>query len=382
MKKSAPLARWVTAPQIAAMHVMRVLLLSLTCLVCLSAASRAQASPAATASAPPSAEPSRLPADWHRGLCWVGPANAAEMQRVKELGANWVSITPFGYGQQSAQQIPTRYRHSRFRSESLDTMRKLTRMAHAQGLAVMLKPHLWYARGGEWRGDIRPQDEAAWWRFYRGYGEFLRPYLRMAQEEKVELFCIGTELCSTTDNEELWRKLIADARKIYPGQLSYAAHWREELWCIRFWDALDLVGVQAYFPLVEFGDRRATQAQMRGGWEPWMQRLRELASKTKKSILFTELGYQPRVGTTHEPWLWNMPTPYSEAAQRDAFAAFFQAAAAELAMSGGSAESKRPWLLGVHIWKWFSYTRRPHRRVDFSPQGLPAELVLRQWFRR
>ena len=292
-----------------------------------------------------------------------------EMAGLAKMGVSHVSITPFGYGQRTALEIPERYSHSRFRSETLETMRRLTRQAHANGLKVTLKPHLWFSRGGQWRGQIRPQDEAAWWRFYSAYRDFLRPYLELARDERIALFCLGTELGGTTDNEKLWRRLIADARKTYSGQLTYAAHWNEEPWRIRFWDALDVIGVQGYFPLIDFEDRPATGEQLRAGWRPWMAKLRALSERENRPVLFTELGYQPRVGTAHRPWVWNMPTPFSAEAQVNAFDAFFAAA------------DGQEWLQGAHIWKWFSYERRG-RRSDFSPQGLPAEELLRGRFSR
>lgn len=45
------------------------------------------------------------------------------------------------------------------------------------------------------------------------------------------------------------RRLIRQIRRVYHGPLTYAANWSGEYKQIRFWDALDYVGIQAYFPL-------------------------------------------------------------------------------------------------------------------------------------
>ncbi len=309
-----------------------------------------------------------LPENFQRGVCLVGTPSEEELRRLVRVGVTWISITPFGYGQREATRVPDGgYRPSRYRGESLGAMREHARLAHKLGLSVLLKPHLWFTRGGKWRGDIRFDSAEDWRAFYEAYRDFLLPYLRMAEKQKIEAFCLGTELPGTTSNEEMWRKLIRDARKIYKGKLGYGAHWWDESEKIRFWDALDWIGVQAYFPLVDQGEKEASKEQLLRGWKPWMDRLGRLAKISKRPILITELGYKPRVGTAHRPWEWNSKSAFSEKAQARAYEAFFEAV------------QKAPFIHGVHIWKWFTWRRRRHQ--DFSPQGLEAEKVLRHWFR-
>ena len=42
----------------------------------------------------------------------------------------------------------------------------------------------------------------------------------------------------------------------------------------------------------------------------------------------------------------------------------------------------KPWLAGVHVWKWFTDSRDEHGPTDFSPAGKEAEDVLKEWFTR
>ena len=62
----------------------------------------------------------------------------------------------------------------------------------------------------------------------------------MAEEEKVDIFCIGTELEKFIEHRPAyWRELIAEVRKVYKGKLTYAANW-DEYKRVPFWDALGL----------------------------------------------------------------------------------------------------------------------------------------------
>ncbi len=311
---------------------------------------------------------SLLHKEFGRGVCWVGPENEKEIKRLVKLGVTWISITPFGYGQRVPGEVPKGgYRHSRYRGESIETMRKVTRLAKRYGVKVILKPHLWFTRGGKWRGDICFTTDEAWQAFDRAYWAFLKPYLELAQVEKIDAFCLGTELSGTTTNKKLWLGIIERSRKIYGGSLTYAAHWWKEWETAGFWHKLDWIGVQAYFPLVDFEDRNPTHKELLAGWKPWLAQLEKLSKKTGKPVLFTELGYKPRLGTTHKPWEWRSRTAPDEGAQAEAYRGFFEAVRGRKAF------------IGVHIWKWFTYAKRRHQ--DFSPQGLEGEEMLRRYFR-
>ena len=62
------------------------------------------------------------------------------------------------------------------------------------------------------------------------------------------MFSVGTELqIPALQREADWRQLIKDVRAVYSGKLIYSANWYEEYEGIKFWDALDAIGVQAYF---------------------------------------------------------------------------------------------------------------------------------------
>ncbi len=47
-----------------------------------------------------------------------------------------------------------------------------------------------------------------------------------------------------------WKELIADARTVFSGRMTYAANF-DEYFDVSWWRYLDMVGINAYFPLRE-----------------------------------------------------------------------------------------------------------------------------------
>ena len=101
----------------------------------------------------------------------------------------------------------------------------------------------------------------------------------------VRLF--STEL-SRTESRPEWRQLIAKVRTIYHGRILYAANF-DAFERTPFWDALDAIGIDAYFPLS--GDRHASDRALQGGAREVVARIDAVASKWKRPVILTELGY-------------------------------------------------------------------------------------------
>ena len=38
------------------------------------------------------------------------------------------------------------------------------------------------------------------------------------------------------------------------------------------------------------------------------------------------------------------------------------------------------WIVGVYFWKWYPHPPKYPTEGDFTPQGKPAEEVLKNWF--
>jgi hypothetical protein len=189
------------------------------------------------------------------------------------------------------------------------------------------------------------------------------------------LLVVGTELATAARTRPaFWRALIAEVRSVYDGPLTYAANWYDEYEHIPFWDALDYIGVQAYFELTDAPD--PSRAMLQQSWHPHREALARLARATNRPVLFTEIGYRSAPSAAARPWQWpsrsERGTAPADTLQARLYDAFFESLWA------------RPWFAGAIIWKWRpDAPSRPDRHaLGFSPQDKPAEQVLQRWYTR
>ncbi|TMQ47380.1 MAG: hypothetical protein E6K71_10130 [Candidatus Eisenbacteria bacterium] len=314
-----------------------------------------------------------------RGVCWeaAGEIDSTDLDPLLRIRANWISQTPFGwqrgpdtpeirgsYEGAAPQTRPPRdaRRYHGFWGERDEGVLATTRWAHARGIRVLLKPHIW-TRGG-WSGSIAMKNEEDWARWFAGYREFILHYADLAERSGAEALAVGTELGGTTAREREWRAIVAEVRRHYHGTLVYCANWAEDLHHTQFWDALDWIGVQAYYPLC---DQRAptTQALVRG-WSGPLADLETIAKIWGKPVVLTEVGYHSLDTAAIRPWEWDLPGSLSMETQARCYEALFQAV------------SDHPVVHGVFIWKWHpDYSRAGGPGdTEYSPQRKPAEAVL------
>lgn len=302
-----------------------------------------------------------------RGVCWeaVGPIEAQHLRPVLELGADWISQTPFGWSRAIDDPSVVLATGGRILwGESDSGLVQTSDWARALGLQTLLKPHLW-VRHGAWVGDIEMQSEADWQKWFQEYEAFILHYASLAEEHGMASLAVGTELTKATRRTSDWRRLIGRVRLVYRGTLTYCANWHDEAERIEFWDALDYIGVQAYYPLSD--STRPDPGEIRAAWAPIANRLAALAARTGKPIVFTEVGYKSVAGSLREPWDWDTRGEPDPDLQRDAFAALYETF------------WQKPWFGGTYVWKWHPVPRRSAERAarDFTPQGKPALEVIR-----
>lgn len=338
-----------------------------------------------------------------KGVCWVG-GDSISMHNFDDLIANnvqWISQTPFGF--QPHHNSPELQFQSGgwYWGERDIGLKHTAALAHQRGLKSVLKPHIWLRRSdGKWRGDIEMESAEDWDMWFDNYTRFMLHYANIAREGNIEMLCIGTELLHpAVDYPDRWRKLIKEIREVYPGKLTYAANFHLEYEGITWWDAVDYIGIQAYFPLVN--DDAPELEKIKNGWKPHMEKMKEISEKYDRPIILTEVGYRNDMKAAAEPWLWPSQIDMSSIAisdqlQADCYRALFESCWNE------------DWLAGVFFWKWFHSTWKhadyetylahrkiridslvaigkvsPHRAnqsVFFSPQGREAEKVMREYF--
>jgi hypothetical protein len=305
----------------------------------------------------------------HQGVCWVAGREriaASEMDKLVQLRVNWISQTPFGW-QTDAGKPEIKFKFSCERmwwGESDSGLIETARLAHQRGIKTVLKPHLW---AKSWPGDIAMKTQQDWTTWFNAYENFILHYAALAEQSRMDMFCIGTELTQTTSHESSWRNLIRKIRMVYHGPLTYAANFHEEFDRITFWDQLDYIGVQAYFPLTSKAG--APEKELLSGWRAPLAALDRIHTVYGKPILFTEIGYRNTSDAAIDPWRWpneDDQRQVDNSMQADCYRAFFKAV------------WHQPWFAGAHFWKWYPGGSR--HAVDFSPQNKPAESVLQDYF--
>ena len=251
-------------------------------------------------------------APFQRGVCYAhawrgggdegyGSATSQKtLERLKRLGVEWISLTPFGF-MESPRAVEIRVASARGPGESDERMRREVAHAHALGLKVALKPHLWI-RDGQWQGALVFANEAAWRAWWKSYRAFILRYAALAERDGYDMLVIGTELKSATAcDPECWRALIAELRAVYHGPLTYAANW-DEAERVPFWSALDYIGVDAYAPIAN--KPGAAEPALCLAWKTLADSLAALSRRTGKRVILTELGYRATRDAAMAPATW------------------------------------------------------------------------------
>ncbi len=174
----------------------------------------------------------------------------------------------------------------------------VVKQAHGRGMSVLLRPAVdpdWHLpnASGTWRGEIGrnfTQDE--WNTWFSSYSDMMIHYARVAAENSVEMFSVGMELTATQGQDSLWRSLISQLRAIYAGSLTYGANW-DVVSAVTFFDALDYIAVDAYYPLVP-AIHNPTVRQLVEAWQQPAAALQAIAQRLQKGVILTELGYVTR----------------------------------------------------------------------------------------
>ena len=305
-----------------------------------------------------------------KGLNFVAPPQPFAdnpMKPVKNLGANWIAVIPYGFTMPEKPLVVYNSNEWQWWGERPAGVRATIETAHAEGLHVMLKPQIYVP--GSWTGGLDFATAADWDSWEQSYEAYLLPFARLADSLDVEILCVGTEFkIGARKREVFWRSLIKKVRNIYKGTLTYSANW-DEYQEVPFWDALDAIGVSAYFPLIDH--KTPLEETLQSAWQPYVVQLKTLSEQRKKPILFTEYGYMSVDGCAGKIWeVEQVATtlPINEAAQSNALAAMWAVFGAQ------------PWWAGGFLWKWFpnmqGHEGYPER--DYTPQGKAAERRLQQ----
>lgn len=295
------------------------------------------------------------------GIEWQMPEMKTTLDELKSLGVNSIAIHPYAQIREDGHVLSGR------RSDATTThITTPLRWAHERGMSAMLIPHIAYwGTRFLWRGEIDFAKQEEWDTFFSEYETWIVRMATLAEEEHAEIFCVGLEFSLAQKQEDRWRKIIAAVRAVYHGKVTYGANWNEYAE-VKFWDALDYIGVLAYFPLTKTTNPSASE--LSAAWDKRCAELAKFSKQQGKQFLFTEIGYNESARAAAEPWAFKTGGEH---------ATEIQARCIDVALG---LPARHPFIAGMYWWKWFPEV--PHHEVEnYTLQTAPIKAVIAKHWR-
>lgn len=293
---------------------------------------------------------------FQRGVSFVGdgpdayfPEPSARMlDEFRTYGVDSIALIPYGAGTPDGGEIrfdPRRASPARYEA--------LGHLARARNMRILLKPQIW---AGGFPGNIDVPDPEKRRQWFASYSAFIEEWARIASRMHADLFCAGTEFVKMSRHEAEWRAIIARVRAIYKGPVVYAATQGEEFESLRFWDALDYIGLDNYYPLPDDLDTSALIAKVE-----------TVRKRFGKPVVLTEAGFASVEKPNREPWS-EPRRKISLEDQARCYEALFRA------FYG------KPWFHGFYWWKISADGRGGPEDRSLTPWRKPAMEVVRRWY--
>jgi hypothetical protein len=293
------------------------------------------------------------------GQVWGSETMRKTIREVRTLGVNSIQIHPYGRIKKNGQVQFTP-------ADKTGYLGRAVKIAREEKIELFWKPHLAYWGSFSWRGAITFETQAQWKRFFDSYEAWILDQARFAANSKLPFFVLGTELDRTIHRPE-WRRIIKNVRHVYHGQLTYAANW-DAYQNIPFWKELDLIGIQAYFPVGNAGEKE-TVSGVRAAWNKWIAQLEVFARKKGRKIVLTELGYTRSTAAAQKPW-----DPKQVGNDHEGLET--QKMLLDVALTQIKTKNL---IAGTYLWKWLPGYSRWER--DFSMREPQVQAVIRRRWR-
>ena len=286
------------------------------------------------------------------------------IKKQKDLGSNSLAIVPYSYIQSGA--APTYLSiGNRAGSENDEGVVHSAYEAKRMGMTAMLKPQVFF--GNSWPGEMEYKTEAEWDAFFDYYYRWIRHYAFLAEIHEIDILCVGVEFSiATLTHEDSWRKMFKKLKGFYQGKLTYAANWGEEFEKLSFWNELDFIGLNSYYPLSK--NQTATDEELEANFDKVKNKIATVYEKFKKPVVFTEIGFR----SIDAPWI----TPYADG--DNSFNEDHQNRCYEVIFNG---IKDAEWCKGILWWKFPSYLEyRGRENNAFTPNNKKAEATVKKWF--
>ncbi len=286
---------------------------------------------------------------------------------VSDVGANWIAISPFAFSRPGEPEVV--YDQSRiWWGETEQGTETIVAYAREHQLKIMIKPQVWM--WSSWVGDFDLETEEEWKTWEQTHDDYIMIFAALAEQVNAEVLCVGTEYrIAAVKRPEYWRNLIAKVKAVYSGKVTYASNW-DNYHKVTFWDDLDFIGVDSYFPLVE--DATPSVSDLKAAWPAIAVPLKQFSQRYQRPILFTEYGYMSIDQSGWRNWENEANQNSKNAnmqAQVNCFEAFFETLWDE------------DWFAGGFIWKWHADPNRGGTSdKDYTPQNKPVRETIKKWY--
>lgn len=289
--------------------------------------------------------------------------DSSEMLPIVKLNANWSAVIPYAFVRDLHKPELSFNSNHQWVGERVEGVIESVHLLHDRGIKVMIKPQIWVGHG-DFTGHIEMYTDSAWQILEKGYTDYILTYARLAEEEGAEMLCIGTELALFVSHRPAyWTVLIAEVRAVYAGKITYAENW-DSYANVPFWNQLDYIGIDAYFPLAK--GKNPQLRSLKVAWKPIRENLEELARHTGRPVIFTEYGYRSTARCAEEPWNYRENDQTSEKAQYHALLSLYETIWQDT------------WFEGGFLWKWYpDHEGRHHGSDHYTVQHKKAEELVR-----
>ncbi|MEM7576295.1 MAG: glycoside hydrolase TIM-barrel-like domain-containing protein [Planctomycetota bacterium] len=311
------------------------------------------------------------------------------VQEVYDAGFDEVSLSPVRYLDTSTGSIAT----SSQRGAELAHVEAGVVRAKQLGMTVTVNPFVEFADSFDWRGTWDPTPSSSVSNtFWADYQSYINEVAVMAEANGADSLNVGTELRALTrnpGNNERWHSLIDSADRRFSGQLGYAANWdnfdnanlAEAIWDH---DAIDYLGIDAYFPIVTESEADASGAYpnedfigiVEDNWNELIDgRILPFVNARQDGeglpVVFTEYGLRPS----------NRATVQHGAVQGNTVDTDEQIMGFDGLLRALDGRQEDGDILGMHIWQWGMEGSNGSiwNMDDDLPANQPNNVAATQW---
>jgi len=303
------------------------------------------------------------------------PNHSSLVNLVEKTNSDWVSLSPV-IGISNGVNGSNSYSFW-ISAEVAKMEQKLPRISNSGLNNVMLKPLTSFEsiNGSSYWGDFYVETEEEWVKIENAFEELIYEFAKLSLDfEEIKLLSIGNELSEFSKRRpDFFKHLIKRLKDDFPLlKLTYSSNW-DEYNDIVFWEDLDYIGVNSYFPLVE--ETTPEVSTIEHNLLPIKENLFELSCRYEKPILFTEYGYRSIDFALWKSWDLGMINQenLNFEAQKNGYSAFYNTFWNE------------DWIAGGFFWEWKVVSENglndPNEN-GWYVNDKPVEKIIMNWYEK